>query len=55
MNRMETVPHRTLVRGKQAVTVAVNFVNWLHGRGVTLDDLQQSDVDAWSPVVRPRG
>jgi len=47
MNQMETVPHGTFLRSKQTVTVAINFVNWLHERGVTLEDLQQSDVDAW--------
>jgi hypothetical protein len=47
MNQMETVPHGTFLRSKQTVTVAINFLNWLHERQTSLEDLQQADLDAW--------
>jgi len=47
MNQMETVPHGTFLRSKQTVTVAIEFVNWLHDHGITLDELQQEHLDAW--------
>lgn len=47
MNQMETVPHGTSLRSKQTVTVAINFLNWLHERQTPLEDLQQADLDAW--------
>lgn len=47
MNQMETVPHGTFLRSKQTVTVAINFLNWLHENEIELCDLQQADVDNW--------
>lgn len=44
---METVTTGTFLRSKQTVTVAINFLNWLHGRDVTLADVQQADLDLW--------
>ena len=44
---MDAVSHGTFLRSKQTVTVAINFLNWLHERGIALEDLQQADVDAW--------
>ena len=45
MNELEAVSHGTFLRSKQTVTVAINFLNWLHDREVPLEDLQQADVD----------
>ncbi len=47
MHQMETVPHGTFLRSKQTVTVAINFLNWLHDRQTPLGELQQADVDDW--------
>lgn len=47
MNHMETVPHGTFLRSKQTVTVAINFLNWLHERGIPLADVHQADLDNW--------
>lgn len=47
MNEMETVSDGTFLRSKQTVTVAINFLNWLHEREIALEDLQQADVDDW--------
>jgi integrase len=47
MNEMEPVSHGTFLRSKQTVTVAINFLNWLHEREIPLKDLQQADVDDW--------
>ena len=47
MNQMETVPHGTFLRWKQTVTVALEFLNWLHDHGITLDELRQEHLDAW--------
>jgi hypothetical protein len=55
MNQMETVPHGTFLRSKQTVTVAIEFLNWLHDHGITLEDLRQEHLDAWladSPSTR---
>jgi integrase len=47
MNELEAVSHGTFLRSKQTVTVAINFLNWLHDREIPLEDLQQADVDGW--------
>ena len=47
MNQMDTVPNGTFLRSKQTVTVAINFVNWIHTRGITLEELRQVDIDEW--------
>jgi integrase len=47
MNEMETVSQGTFLRSKQTVTVAINFLNWIHERQIPLEDLQQGDVDDW--------
>lgn len=47
MNQMETVPHGTFLRSKQTVTVAIEFLNWLHDHGLTLEELRQEHFDAW--------
>jgi hypothetical protein len=47
MNSMDTVTHGTFLRAKQAVTVAIEFLHWLHDRGIELEHLQQAHLDAW--------
>jgi integrase len=47
MNQMETVPHGTFLRSKQTVTVAIEFLNWLHDHGIELDEVRQEHLDAW--------
>ena len=47
MNQVETVPHGTFLRSKQTVTVTIEFLNWLHDHGITLEDLRQEHLDAW--------
>ncbi|MFT4081072.1 MAG: hypothetical protein QM638_00650 [Nocardioides sp.] len=47
MHEMETVLNGTLLRSKQTVTVAINFLNWLHEQEIPLEDLRQADVDRW--------
>lgn len=47
MNHMETVPPGTFLRSKQAATVAIEFLNWLHDHGITLTELRQEHLDAW--------
>jgi integrase len=47
MNQMETVPYGTFLRSKQTVTVAIEFLNWLHDHGLTLNELRQEHLDAW--------
>ncbi|MGC5627249.1 Fis family transcriptional regulator [Georgenia sp. Z1344] len=47
MNQMETVPRGTFLRSKQTVTVTIDFLNWLHDHGLTLDQLRQEHLDAW--------
>lgn len=47
MNQMEIVPHGTFLRSKQTVTVAIEFLNWLHDHGVRLEELRQEHIDAW--------
>lgn len=47
MNQMETVPHGTFLRSKQTVTVAIEFLNWLHDHSLALEELRQEHLDAW--------
>jgi hypothetical protein len=47
MNSMDTVTQGTFLRAKQTVTVAIDFLNWLHERDVHLGGLEQAHLDAW--------
>ena len=47
MNTMPPVSEGTFLRSKQTVTVAINFLTWLDGRGLTLGEVAQADLDAW--------
>jgi len=47
MNQMDTVPHGTFLPSKQAVTVAIEFLNWLHDHGIELEEVRQEHLDAW--------
>lgn len=47
MNATDSVPQGTFLRSKQTVTVAIDFLNWLHERGIDLDQLTQAHLDAW--------
>jgi hypothetical protein len=46
-NTMDTVTHGTFLRAKQTVTVAIDFLNWLHAQGIGLGDLQRTHLDTW--------
>jgi hypothetical protein len=47
MNAMATVPKGMFLSAKQAVTVAIKFLNWLHEQGIAIEQLEQAHVDAW--------
>lgn len=47
MNQLEAVPHGTFLRSKQTVTVAIEFLNWLHDHGIALGELRQEHLDVW--------
>lgn len=47
MNAMAAVSEGTFLQSKQTVTVAIDFLNWLTGHGLTLAQLTQADLDAW--------
>ncbi|MGK2874162.1 MAG: hypothetical protein ACSLEW_00765 [Nocardioides sp.] len=47
MNQMDSVPQGTFLRSKQTVTVTIEFLNWLHDHGITLEELRQEHLDAW--------
>jgi hypothetical protein len=47
MNESEQVSHGTFLRSKQAVTVAIDLLNWLADEGVELGELQQGQLDRW--------
>lgn len=47
MHEMGTVPKGTFLRSKQTVTVAIEFLNWLHDQEITLEETRQADVDRW--------
>jgi hypothetical protein len=51
MNAMAAVSEGTFLQSKQIVTVAIHFLNWLTGHGLTLAQLTQAD---WTPG-RPAG
>lgn len=35
------------LRAKQSTTVAIDFIEWLRGRGLALEHLRQADIDGW--------
>ena len=41
------VPAGPYLRAKQATTVAIEFLGWLDGRGRSLAECTQHDVDVW--------
>jgi hypothetical protein len=41
------VPLGSFLRAKQSTTLAIDFLNWLKGRGRTLAECTQHDIDAW--------
>jgi hypothetical protein len=47
MNAMDTVTPSTFLRSKQAVTVAIDFLNWLDEHSVELANLEQGHLDVW--------
>ncbi|WP_418063033.1 hypothetical protein [Pimelobacter simplex] len=47
MNEMEAVLEGTFLRSKQSVTVAIEFLNWLHDHCIGLPDLRQDHLNAW--------
>jgi integrase len=50
LRRMEAMPsvgEGTFLRSKQTVTVAIDFLAWLDGRGRALGQVTQEDLDAW--------
>ena len=47
MNGMDAVPTGTFLRSKQAITVAIDLLNWLTDHGVDFADLTQTHLDDW--------
>jgi hypothetical protein len=47
MNQLDVVSQGTFLRSKQAVTVAIDFLNWLTDHDVVLAELEQGHLDAW--------
>ena len=47
MNQMDQVSQGTFLRSKQAVTVAVDLLNWLTDHGIELAGLRQDHLDTW--------
>ncbi|GAA3707484.1 hypothetical protein GCM10022204_26750 [Microlunatus aurantiacus] len=45
--KREPIPAGAFLNAKQSTTVAINFLNWLTGRGRQLETVTQADVDAW--------
>lgn len=45
--KREPVPAGAFLNAKQATTVAIDFLDWLHGRGNRLETATQADLDAW--------
>lgn len=43
----EPVPAGAFLNAKQVTTVAIDFLNWLHGRGHHLESATQADLDTW--------
>lgn len=48
MNERSPVSRTMFLAGKQTVTVAVDFLNWLTSEQIALKDLGQDDLDAWA-------
>jgi hypothetical protein len=47
MRQLDPVPEGTFLRSKQAVTVAIELLNWLTAHDINLTDLDQGHLDAW--------
>ncbi|MCW3768886.1 Fis family transcriptional regulator, partial [Paenarthrobacter sp. PAE-2] len=47
MNQMDEVTRGTFLRAKQAVTVAVELLNWLSDQGAELAEVNQAHLDRW--------
>ncbi|MFC7658059.1 hypothetical protein ACFQV8_18970 [Pseudonocardia benzenivorans] len=47
MNRTDRVSHGMFLRAKQSVTVAIELLNWLHGHGIAIEQLEQAHLDTW--------
>ncbi|BDZ50501.1 hypothetical protein GCM10025867_27420 [Frondihabitans sucicola] len=47
MQQMDEVTIGTFLRSKQTVTVAIDFLNWLHHEGVLFADVRQAHLDEW--------
>ena len=45
--KREPIPAGAFLNAKQSTTVAINFLDWLTGRGRQLETVTQADVDAW--------
>lgn len=45
--KREPIPAGAFLNAKQSTTVAVDFLDWLSGRGQQLETATQADVDAW--------
>lgn len=41
------LPEGAMLSAKQEITVAIDFVNWLHDRGLELGSATQADIDTW--------
>lgn len=48
MHQMDEVPRGTFLRAKQATTVAIDLLNWLTENGISLNEVQQAHLDAWT-------
>lgn len=54
MHEMETVPNGTFLRSKQTVTVAINFLNWLHEQEIpSRTSTRPTSTDGSSPDRPP--
>ncbi|WP_285243001.1 hypothetical protein [Pseudarthrobacter sp. fls2-241-R2A-127] len=47
MNQMDEVTRGTFLRAKQAVTVAIELLNWLTDQGAELAEVNQAHLDRW--------
>ena len=45
--KREPIPAGAFLNAKQSTTVAIDFLDWLTGRGQQLETATQADVDAW--------
>ncbi|WP_258131860.1 Fis family transcriptional regulator [Microbacterium sp. MYb62] len=48
MRARSPVSRGTFLRSKQAITVAVDFLNWMDAEEISLAELGQDDVEAWA-------